>query len=1058
MTNELGDVERAIKKAIRKREKHLKKMMQQQQMDEANTNNSTDMQVDQPEQSIQVEPAPKKKSKKEKKRKEIDQPQSQFAQGYAEATLAAVKALQGQEAVEPQRKKHKKKDKQKEVQPDSIDVIHVQDPSPSTSSAPLSKPFKKSKKSKSTPHEDLSSNLLPSSVRNTPHHFDPTLHSTSTTTTTTNSTVGGDQYMIDPLFNFDYIPSTSSSTSTSTSTAQAQAHSHSHSIPVGTTTSSNDDIQVSQPQPQPQPQEFELPIPPPSFHHHHHRPLTDEHDITSTSYSHSNSEDIPVLGPEQPILEQPTTATEMQLGEIEGGVQGGTGEGGVRKGKKDKEKKEKKSKKKKEKLKEKEKEVNPIDEVDGTGTTGGEGVQDMQIDPQLVELGAAVDLGGGGGGGQGSTTKKKDKGKGKALPSQDPVPSRDASIVEQAQRPSTHGSTSASTSTSASIPSPRPIRVGPVKPKPTTTTSSTDPSSPSTSTTNTKKVFDPTDDSSVLSLEELEKDPEFVKPIKRSGPFWDTLQTKWTPVKELKKLAEDYNESYKQGKFTTSEDRLIKATIKSFRERSGMSSEELVDYINSRRTNTSKDVADTVTSSSSGKKNAGGGGGGATGTTNAYGGPLTEMWQELGLALQERALLSIWNRVKRMYNPDSGKGSWTEEEDERLKEAIKEYGKSSWEKIGPVVGRPSGDCRDRWTKQLGGGQDPEKMKKGKWTKEEEDQLIKLQSELGNSWTAIVKRMGGTRSATQCRIKCLSRKAMAQQTATDTPEPQASTSTATVADQGQDETKEVETTNDPQKAWKWKHEYYSTLVHFVANMKVKNESEIDFAAISDPNLQMQGVKNLRDRFKRLRQSAVVDLQERDNLDEDSKIPYQVVIDHLITQYPEPGKAYKRTYRTAEKKRLEKEKEKEARKNLKLERAKLKEKGQDGDGSTTTTTTTPIVKRRVKSQAIIEESENENENEGDSDEEDSSSDSDEETRSHHRKPEPSIHSKPNPIPLKKGGHGTANWGAANDEILEGVDLARSGDFSLPHSPEMVGAQKLAISPAEEKDEREVAPNVA
>ena len=57
------------------------------------------------------------------------------------------------------------------------------------------------------------------------------------------------------------------------------------------------------------------------------------------------------------------------------------------------------------------------------------------------------------------------------------------------------------------------------------------------------------------------------------------------------------------------------------------------------------------------------------------------------------------------------------------------------------------------------------------------------------------------------------------------------------------------------------------------MHVKNESEIDFAAIDDPTLQVQGVKNLRDRFKRLRQGAITDLREQDKLDLEAKIPYQ-----------------------------------------------------------------------------------------------------------------------------------------------------------------------------------------
>ena len=183
---------------------------------------------------------------------------------------------------------------------------------------------------------------------------------------------------------------------------------------------------------------------------------------------------------------------------------------------------------------------------------------------------------------------------------------------------------------------------------------------------------------------------------------------------------------------------MIKATIKNYRERSGMTSEELVTHINTRKA--AKDPFASL--GPDGKK-----------LVSSSAGPLNELWLELGNALQERALLGIWNHVRRMYNPDAQKGSWSQEEDEKLRSGIKEFGSSSWEKIGTWVGRPSGDCRDRWTKQLGGGKG-ELLKKGKWSEEEERTLVKLHGELGNSWTAISKRMGETRTATQIRIKWL----------------------------------------------------------------------------------------------------------------------------------------------------------------------------------------------------------------------------------------------------------------------------------------------------------------
>ena len=120
-------------------------------------------------------------------------------------------------------------------------------------------------------------------------------------------------------------------------------------------------------------------------------------------------------------------------------------------------------------------------------------------------------------------------------------------------------------------------------------------------------------------------------------------------------------ETYKQGKFSSSEDKLIKATIKNYRERSGMTSEELVTHINTRKVAASKDPFASLSSGSDGKKL----------TNSSSSGPLNELWLELGNALQERALLGIWNHVRRMYNPDAQKGSWSVEEDEKLKKMIK---------------------------------------------------------------------------------------------------------------------------------------------------------------------------------------------------------------------------------------------------------------------------------------------------------------------------------------------------------------------------------------------------
>lgn len=82
-----------------------------------------------------------------------------------------------------------------------------------------------------------------------------------------------------------------------------------------------------------------------------------------------------------------------------------------------------------------------------------------------------------------------------------------------------------------------------------------------------------------------------------------------------------------------------------------------------------------------------------------------------------------------------------------------------WEKISERVGRSASDCRDRWRNHLEG---QEVRISGHWTKEEEEELTKIVTEVtilqGKDidsdifWGAVSQRMGGRRGRQQCRIK------------------------------------------------------------------------------------------------------------------------------------------------------------------------------------------------------------------------------------------------------------------------------------------------------------------
>ncbi|GAA5924070.1 uncharacterized protein JCM15063_005538 [Sporobolomyces koalae] len=847
----------------------------------------------------------------------------------------------GTKSTELSKGKKPKKDK-KRKEPEPVGALtppldSLPEPSSSTNvntdaAGPVKKKSKKKDKYRDKP---AISSLKPDPST------DPAHEATSSLPVPDRPSQPSSEYLLDPLFNFDFLrppggPTASTSSADATASTVVQPSNRndiqvggdgylapSTSIPTHTSgggAASNSDA-------------YDLPIPSASYHH-----------VTSIPIYNNpphQGEDIPVL---------PSSTN--------------NGSSLKRKDRhhKDSSKSKKSNKKKKHSDKtdeQREAEIIAM-QVENAKRAGIDQVE-IQIDPQLLEpvaddsaVQALPQLNGEqsitSDQVQGAPSQKESKGKGKASSGEQGKKGKgkEKAVEPQTQSSLPNATTKRSTSAAPSG-SGSNFPLEPIKPS--------------------RTPFDPItdlDDTHVETVTELEQDPEYVKPTYREGPFWNILQTKWTPVKDLKRIAEEYGETYKQGKFSSSEDRLIRATIKSFRQRAGMTLAEVITHINSKR---HQNVASNSLEAGTGAKKSTKGSASASATTVAMaGGPLKEMWLDLGQALVERAMLGIWNHVRRMYNVDAGKGPWTAEEDETLRRAVTEFGQSSWEKIGTSVGRPSGDCRDRWTKQLSSGKD---VKRGKWSDEEVEQLKELHREFGNSWTVISKKMG-TRTATQCRIKwsdSLSRKEAASTPRPATPEVKTDLAASNGGAQEDSESKQDVKEPPPDEKdnfWKWKSENSSTLVHYIANLKLKNESEIDFAQITEPTLQPQGTKNLRDRFKRLRSGAILDIRERDNLKEEDKIPWQTIMDYLLEVYPEPGKAYKRTYRAAEKKRIERQQAKVERKLAKQEKARRKKEGTHVEGPESIP-----VKRSAKSQEIVHESDD-GDSASDSSEEDSSDD--------------------------------------------------------------------------------------
>ncbi|KAM7503535.1 hypothetical protein LguiB_002439 [Lonicera macranthoides] len=85
------------------------------------------------------------------------------------------------------------------------------------------------------------------------------------------------------------------------------------------------------------------------------------------------------------------------------------------------------------------------------------------------------------------------------------------------------------------------------------------------------------------------------------------------------------------------------------------------------------------------------------------------------------------------------KGAWSQEEDEKLKSYIEKYGHSNWRQLPKLAGlsRYGKSCRLRWLNYL-----RQNLKRGNFSREEEDLIIKLQDRHGNKWADIATRLPG----------------------------------------------------------------------------------------------------------------------------------------------------------------------------------------------------------------------------------------------------------------------------------------------------------------------------
>ncbi|KAF3792456.1 Transcription repressor [Nymphaea thermarum] len=88
---------------------------------------------------------------------------------------------------------------------------------------------------------------------------------------------------------------------------------------------------------------------------------------------------------------------------------------------------------------------------------------------------------------------------------------------------------------------------------------------------------------------------------------------------------------------------------------------------------------------------------------------------------------------------ETNKGAWTKQEDQKLIDYIQRHGEGCWRSLPQAAGllRCGKSCRLRWINYLR----PD-LKRGNFTEDEDDLIIKLHALLGNRWSLIAGRLPG----------------------------------------------------------------------------------------------------------------------------------------------------------------------------------------------------------------------------------------------------------------------------------------------------------------------------
>ncbi|KAH7887607.1 hypothetical protein F5I97DRAFT_1805530 [Phlebopus sp. FC_14] len=265
------------------------------------------------------------------------------------------------------------------------------------------------------------------------------------------------------------------------------------------------------------------------------------------------------------------------------------------------------------------------------------------------------------------------------------------------------------------------------------------------------------------------------------------LANKWMNASKLAELVKTQGLVYKKGKFSAIEEQQLRTAIETFKAQRALSDDQVLEVI-FQKNEKAKD--------------------------NTF-------WSEITAAVPQRPIIAVYHHVRRTFHPKKQQGKWMPEEDNLLKQAVADLGQQ-WEKVSEIVGRMSSDCRDRYRNHIA---NREVRVTGLWSREEEEELTRIVTELTINqgkdfdndvfWGIVSDKMNNRRGRQQCRIKW-----------TDSL-------SKTVKNEGQKP--------------RWSPQDAYILVHKIDSLKVRDDTEIDWKTLPDPDWNLWSAHSLQRRW-------------------------------------------------------------------------------------------------------------------------------------------------------------------------------------------------------------------